>query len=431
MKKTIMHLLSFFARSIVKKYNPVVVGITGSVGKTSSKEAISLILSCQKRVRSNFSNYNNEFGLPLTIIGLKSPGKNLFKWVKVFVFATNLLLFKDKNYPEILVLEMGVDREGDMDYLLKIVKPDRAVLTNISHSHLEYFGSIEKIKKEKVKLLQGLKKGGVAIINLDNDFSKDIKDNLKNLVISYGINSEADVLARDINFVLPENGVKNNFYGINFKLEYKGSVVPVSLSGVISISSVYAILSAVSVAISLEFNIIDLINCLKNFKNPTGRMNILPGIKNTIIIDDTYNSSPESSLIALDFLEKIKKTKNSRRIVVLGDMLELGNYSEDGHRLVGEKVAKIGVDEIILVGERARDIGRGAIDNKFNKELIFHFTNPEDAGLFLQDRISEHDVVLIKGSQGVRLEKTVKEIMAEPEKARELLVRQTDEWLKK
>ncbi len=426
-----MHLLSFFARSIVKKYSPVVVGITGSVGKTSSKEAISLILSCQKRVRSNFSNYNNEFGLPLTIIGLKSPGKNLFKWVKVFVFATNLLLFKDKNYPEILVLEMGVDREGDMDYLLKIVKPDRAVLTNISHSHLEYFGSIEKIKKEKVKLLQGLKKGGVAIINLDNDFSKDIKDNLKNLVISYGINSEADVLARDINFVLPENGVKNNFYGINFKLEYKGSVVPVSLSGVISISSVYAILSAVSVAISLEFNIIDLINCLKNFKNPTGRMNILPGIKNTIIIDDTYNSSPESSLIALDFLEKIKKTKNSRRIVVLGDMLELGNYSEDGHRLIGEKVAKIGVDEIILVGERARDIGRGAIDNKFNKELIFHFTNPEDAGLFLQDRISEHDVVLIKGSQGVRLEKTVKEIMAEPEKARELLVRQTDEWLKK
>lgn len=431
MKKTIIHLLSFFARSIVKKYNPVVVGITGSVGKTSSKEAISLILSCQKRVRSNFSNYNNEFGLPLTIIGLKSPGKNLFKWVKVFVFATNLLLFKDKNYPEILVLEMGVDREGDMDYLLKIVKPDRAVLTNISHSHLEYFGSIEKIKKEKVKLLQGLKKGGVAIINLDNDFSKDIKDNLKNLVISYGINSEADVLARDINFVLPENGVKNNFYGINFKLEYKGSVVPVSLSGVISISSVYAILSAVSVAISLEFNIIDLINCLKNFKNPTGRMNILPGVKNTIIIDDTYNSSPESSLIALDFLEKIKKTKNSRRIVVLGDMLELGNYSEDGHRLVGEKVAKIGVDEIILVGERARDIGRGAIDNKFNKELIFHFTNPEDAGLFLQDRISENDVVLIKGSQGVRLEKVVKEIMAEPEKAGELLVRQTDEWLKK
>lgn len=426
-----MHLLSFFARSIVEKYNPVVVGITGSVGKTSSKEAISLILSCQKRVRSNFSNYNNEFGLPLTIIGLKSPGKNLFKWVKVFVFATNLLLFKDKNYPEILVLEMGVDREGDMDYLLKIVKPDRAVLTNISHSHLEYFGSIEKIKKEKVKLLQGLKKGGVAIINLDNDFSKDIKDNLKNLVISYGINSEADVLARDINFVLPENGVKNNFYGINFKLEYKGSVVPVSLSGVISISSVYAILSAVSVAISLEFNIIDLINCLKNFKNPTGRMNILPGVKNTIIIDDTYNSSPESSLIALDFLEKIKKTKNSRRIVVLGDMLELGNYSEDGHRLVGEKVAKIGVDEIILVGERARDIGRGAIDNKFNKELIFHFTNPEDAGLFLQDRISENDVVLIKGSQGVRLEKVVKEIMAEPEKAGELLVRQTDEWLKK
>lgn len=423
-----MHLLAFFAKRIIKKYQPMIVGITGSVGKTSSKEAISLILSCKKRVRANFSNYNNEFGLPLTIIGLKSPGKNIFKWLSIFLFAIKLLFFKDKNYPEILVLEMGIDREGDMDYLLKIVKPDRAVLTNISHSHMEYFGSLEKIKKEKAKLLHGLKKNGVAVINFDNEECRDVSKNLKSVFISYGLKTESDVFAKDINFVLPEKNLKDNFFGVNFKLEYKGSVVPVSLPGLVGIAPVYAILSAVSVAISLGYNLIDLIDCLKKFKNQAGRMNVISGIKNTIIIDDTYNSSPESSLVALNFMKEIKKKKGTKKIAVLGDMLELGSYTVGGHRLVGEKALEANVDEMILVGEKARDIGRGAIDKGFDKDFIFNFMNVDEAGLFLQNRISEGDIILLKASQGIRLEKAVKEIMAEPNLAEELLVRQSDSW---
>ncbi len=426
-----MKLLAFFANKIIKKYKPKVVGITGSVGKTSSKEAISLVLSCQKRVRSSFSNYNNEFGLPLTIIGLKSPGKNLFKWFFVFCKAIFLLFFKDKSYPEYLVLEMGIDREGDMDYLLKIVKPDRAVLTNISHSHLEYFGSIDKIKKEKMKLLHGLKKGGVAIVNSDNDFLKNVKEELKVLLINYGFKPGANILARDLNFILPDGDLKNNFYGANFKLEYRGSIVPVVLPGVISKSSVYSVLSALAVAISFDFNLIDLVGCLKNIKVPVGRMNVLSGIKNTILIDDTYNSSPESSLLALDFLQSIKKRQNRRKIVALGDMLELGNYSEEGHRLIGDKISKLDIDEIVLVGEKSRDIGRGAIAGGFDKNFIFQFKESSEAGLFLQKRMSEGDVVLLKGSQGVRMEKAVKEIMAEPMKSGELLVRQSNEWVDK
>jgi UDP-N-acetylmuramoyl-tripeptide--D-alanyl-D-alanine ligase len=431
MKKIVMKLLAFFANKIIKKYKPKVVGITGSVGKTSSKEAISLVLSCQKRVRSSFSNYNNEFGLPLTIIGLKSPGKNLFKWFFVFCKAIFLLFFKDKSYPEYLVLEMGIDREGDMDYLLKIVKPDRAVLTNISHSHLEYFGSIDKIKKEKMKLLHGLKKGGVAIVNSDNDFLKNVKEELKVLLINYGFKPGANILARDLNFILPDGDLKNNFYGANFKLEYRGSIVPVVLPGVISKSSVYSVLSALAVAISFDFNLIDLVGCLKNIKVPVGRMNVLSGIKNTILIDDTYNSSPESSLLALDFLQSIKKRQNRRKIVALGDMLELGNYSEEGHRLIGDKISKLDIDEIVLVGEKSRDIGRGAIAGGFDKNFIFQFKESSEAGLFLQKRMSEGDVVLLKGSQGVRMEKAVKEIMAEPMKSGELLVRQSNEWVDK
>lgn len=431
MKKIVMKLLAFFANKIIKKYKPKIVGITGSVGKTSSKEAISLVLSCQKRVRSSFSNYNNEFGLPLTIIGLKSPGKNFFKWFFVFCKAIFLLFFKDKSYPEYLVLEMGIDREGDMDYLLKIVKPDRAVLTNISHSHLEYFGSIDKIKKEKMKLLHGLKKGGIAIVNSDNDFLKNVKEELKVLLINYGFKPGANILARDLNFILPDGDLKNNFYGANFKLEYRGSIVPVILPGVISKSSVYSVLSALAVAISFDFNLIDLVGCLKNIKVPVGRMNVLPGIKNTILIDDTYNSSPESSLLALDFLQSIKKRQNRRKIVALGDMLELGNYSEEGHRLIGDKISKLDIDEIVLVGEKSRDIGRGAIAGGFDKNFIFQFKESSEAGLFLQKRMSEGDVVLLKGSQGVRMEKAVKEIMAEPMKSGELLVRQSNEWVNK
>ena len=431
MKKIVMRLLAFFANKIIKKYQPKVVGITGSVGKTTSKEAISLVLSYQKKVRSNFSNYNNEFGLPLTIIGLKSPGKNFVKWLLIFWKAIILLLFKDKNYPEFLVLEMGIDREGDMDYLLKIVRPDRAVLTNISHSHLEYFGSIDKIKKEKMKLLHGLKKGGVAIVNSDNDFLRNVKEELKVLLINYGFKPGAHILARDLNFVLPDGDLKNNFYGVNFKLEYKGSVVPVVLPGVISKSSVYSVLSALAVAVSFDFNLMDLIGCLKNIKVPAGRMNVIPGIKNTILIDDTYNSSPESTLLALDFLQSIKKRQGRRKIVALGDMLELGNYSEEGHQLIGDKISKLDVDEIILVGERSRDIGRGAIAGGFDKNFIFQFKESGEAGLFLQKRMSEGDVILLKGSQGIRMEKAVKEVMAEPMKSTEILVRQSEEWIKK
>ncbi|PKM91463.1 hypothetical protein CVU82_02605 [Candidatus Falkowbacteria bacterium HGW-Falkowbacteria-1] len=430
MKKIVVKLLAFFARRIIKKYNPMVIGVTGSVGKTSSKAAIDLVLSCKKRVRSSFSNYNNEFGLPLTIIGLKSPGKNFFAWLNVFWQAKKILFFRDQNYPEVLVLEMGVDRVGDMDYLLSIVKPDRAVLTNVSHSHIEYFGGLEQIKKEKVKLLKGLRKGGVAIINFDNDYIKDVKNDLKNPVLSYGINSQADIIAKDVNFVFPEGDLDEVFYGAIFKLEYKGSIVPVSLPRAISLPAVYSLLSAFSVAVSMGFHLIDLTDCVKEFKNPKGRMNLLKGIKNTVIIDDTYNSSPESSKFALDFLKRVKKDKNRKKFVVLGDMLELGHYSEEGHSLVGKKISDMDIDELILIGEKARDIGRGAIEGGFKKEKVFYFMDVSEAGLFVQNRISKGDIILIKASQGMRLERVVKEIMAEPNKAEELLVRQSSEWKK-
>jgi UDP-N-acetylmuramoyl-tripeptide--D-alanyl-D-alanine ligase len=160
-------------------------------------------------------------------------------------------------------------------------------------------------------------------------------------------------------------------------------------------------------------------------------MNLIKGIKNSIIIDDTYNSSPQSTLSAIDIAKIIPIDKDSRSFAVLGDMLELGAYSEEGHKEVGEYVFKSGFNKLITVGEKARDIGRGAKRVGMKRDDIFNFKNSEEAKKFIQDRIKEGDLLLIKGSQGVRMEKIVKEIMANPQGAEYLLVRQEEEWLKK
>lgn len=145
-KKIILFKLKYLAKKILAKYKPRIVGITGSVGKTSAKEAIFAVLSAKFRVRQSLKNYNNEFGLPLSIIGTESPGKNLFGWLKIFWQAYKLILVTDKKFPEILILEMGVDKPGDMDYLNSIAATDIGVVTGIGEAHLENFGSVEKIK---------------------------------------------------------------------------------------------------------------------------------------------------------------------------------------------------------------------------------------------------------------------------------------------
>jgi len=157
-------------------------------------------------------------------------------------------------------------------------------------------------------------------------------------------------------------------------------------------------------------------------------MNILPGIKNTFIIDDSYNSSPEAALAALNVLGRIKVDEGASKYAVLGDMLEIGVYTEEGHQLVGRKLVENGISRLIAVGERARDIIRGAKEAGLEDDYIFYFDDSEEAGRFLQDRIKAGDIILVKGSQGVRMERAVKEIMAEPDKAAELLVRQGKEW---
>jgi len=429
MKYILRLKLKILARLIIKKYQPVVIGITGSVGKTSAKEAIFEVLKDHFSVRMSSKNYNNEIGLPLTIIGSESAGHDLFGWLKVFFQAWGLLISKDRNYPRVLILELGVDRPGDMAYLTSIAPPSVGLVTMVSYSHLEYFGSLVNIKKEKQVLIEKLSNQegqGLAILNYDNEATREMAEVSRARVLTYGLREGADLQAQDIIY----NFTKGNYelLGLNFKLNYKGSIVPVTIPGVMSPTALRAALAGAAVGLYFELNLVEIARALRDFVLPPGRMHLLPGIKHTFIIDDTYNSSPEAALAAVEILEAIKIETGAKKYAVLGDMLEIGHYTEEGHRLVGQKVAASGIDCLIVVGDKARDFAHGAQTAGMSESHIFHFDRAEEAGLFLRERIKEGDVLLVKGSQGARMEKIVKELMAEPERAAELLVRQGLEW---
>ncbi|HPY08366.1 MAG: UDP-N-acetylmuramoyl-tripeptide--D-alanyl-D-alanine ligase [Patescibacteria group bacterium] len=426
MKKLLLLQLKIVAQKLISKYKPVIISITGSIGKTSTKEAIYHVLKNKFSVRTSFKNYNNEIGLPLTIIGVESPGKSYFGWLLVFLRALRLLIFTDKKYPKILVLEMGVDRPGDMDYLISIAPPQIAVVTAVSYSHLEYFGNLNNIKKEKQKLVESLDSHGLAILNFDSEPVCEMASVSQARVMSFSLNHQSDIKAQDIIYNFSRDGYELS--GINFKLNYQGSIVPVFMKNVMSEPALYASLAAAAVGLHFKMNLVEIADSLSDFSLPAGRMNVLPGIKHSFIIDDTYNSSPEAAISAVKILGKIKIDNNAKKYAIMGDMLEIGSFTEEGHQLVGKKIATEQIDVLVAVGERSRDFIRGAKEAGLEDEQIFYFDKPEEAGRFLQNRIKEGDVLLIKGSQGARMEKVVKELIAEPEQADKLLVRQSKEW---
>jgi UDP-N-acetylmuramoyl-tripeptide--D-alanyl-D-alanine ligase len=428
MKKILQLKLKLLAKLILKKYKPKVIGITGSVGKTSAKEAIFSVLSVSYKTRRNIKNYNNEIGLPLTIIGVESPGRSFIGWLIVFLKAIKLLIINEKKYPEMLVLEMGVDRPGDMEYLLSIVKCDIGIMTTIGTSHLEFFGTVENIEKEKTLLLNSLKPGGWSVLNNDDERIRKIAKNLKSKNITYGFSEKSNVRAIEISFSFEKNKSLENLIGLSFKLGYNGSYVPVLVPGVISETSIYSCLIAACVGVIYDINLLKISEALRSLKLPSSRMNLIKGIKKTLIIDDSYNSSPQSAKAALEVLSKISISKENKKIAILGDMLELGNISEKSHFEIGNLLFELGINQLYAIGSRARDIAQGARSAGMKDGDIFEFADSEEAGKFIQQKITKGDLLLVKGSQGVRTEKIVKELMADPLRASELICRQDESW---
>jgi UDP-N-acetylmuramoyl-tripeptide--D-alanyl-D-alanine ligase len=415
-RKFISWLLKPLIKAVLKKYKPRVIGITGSVGKTSAKEAIFAVLKNKYSVYRNAKNFNNELGLPLTILGLeKSGGKNIFSWLGIILKACNLLLFTNKKYPQVLVLEMGADRPGDIKYLTSMAKPDIAVITTIGQSHIEYFGSIENIAKEKISITDSLGKEDFIIINGDDPFLQSVAKNKKTPVRTFGQGASCDIKISKVGLVY-----HRETFGTNFKLNYQGAEMPIFLPNILGSQHAMAAAAACAVALVMGLNLVEAAANIQDYQPALGRTKLLPGVKNSWLIDDTYNSSPQSSKVALEILNQMPS--EGRKIAVLGDMLELGAQSESEHNLIGKLVFDLKIDYLFVVGERSRDIARGAIEAGMSEDKIFHFPKTFEAGTFLQERLKPSDVVLIKGSRGMKMEQVVYELMARPWDANEYLV---------
>lgn len=429
LKNILQWKLRILSRMVLRRYAPRVIGITGSVGKTSTKDAIFTVLKSQHRVWKNAKNFNNEIGVPLAILGEERSGNaNIFQWVGIFFRALRTACIRRAEYPEMLVIEMGADKTGDIAYLTEFVPCTVGVVTAVSGVHLEYFKTLDRVISEKRKMISHLSADGFAVLNADDEQVVAMREKTRAKVITYGFSDLADVRGIDpeIDEVVLENDSGWHVPGMRFKVSSQGSVVPVFLPTVLGRHQVYAGLAAAAVGLAFGMNLHEIAEALRTFVSPPGRMNLLPGIKYSRIIDDSYNSSPQAALAALDTLMQLHAP--GRKIAVLGDMAELGDDSVRGHEDVGRYVTSKGVDLLVTVGEKAKIIAQAAREAGMPAERVLEFDHPEVAGRFIQKELRKGDLTLVKGSQVVRTEKIVKELMAEPLRAAELLVRQGEEW---
>lgn len=429
-RKVLQIVLKGLARQVLNKYQPQIIGITGSVGKTTAKEATIKVLSAKYRVRGNIKNYNNEIGLPLTILGLESAGKSLIGWFKIFIKSCYLILFQQVSYPEFLVLEMGVDHPGDMDYLLSVVKPISGIVTTIGQAHLEFFGTPDGIAAEKGKLISYLPTSGFAVLNIDDKRVAAMATGSKANIVSYGFDSKAEVRASDLSFNYEQVSKlsPDSLPGLIFKLNYQGSIVPVAMPAVISEAAVYSALAAAAIGLKYDLSLLDIAEALRGFRPPKGRLNALPGSQKRIILDDTYNASPTSVIAALNILGRLPADNKKQRVAILGDMLELGIDSSTEHCRIGQVVAKLPIGQLVLVGPLARLIGEEARTQGWKGEASF-FDNSTEATKEIDKIIPEAATVLLKGSQGMRIEKITKALLNDQSRASEWLVRQDKAWL--
>jgi UDP-N-acetylmuramoyl-tripeptide--D-alanyl-D-alanine ligase len=397
----------------------VVIGITGSVGKSSAKKAIYEILKKKYKVYCDKSCYSADISIPLAIIGLESGGHSVDKWIRI-IFKTISSLIKKNDYPDVIILEMGVNKPNDMKKMLAAAKLDIGIITSIGNfpSHTEYFKDAKQIVREKFLLARSLGKKDLAILNLDDELIKELSGSVKAEIITYGFGESADIRAEEILSGGKKFRTEDGSMGMRFKISFKGTTMPFRLPYALGRGQIYSALSAVAIGIRFGFNLVEMSEILSSYQPLAGRMKIIKGVNGSLIIDDTFNSNPNSALSAL---ETIKKLEAPRKIAVLGDMLELGERCEAGHKEVGKDVAR-SVDFLFTYGDKSKTIGQQAQKNEMKEENIFHFENIEELIDLLKKAIQAGDIILIKGSRAMHMEKIVREIMAKPELADELLV---------
>ena len=296
LKKIVTYILQIESRLIILKYKPKIIAITGSVGKTSTKDAVYAVISSISYVRKSEKSYNSEIGLPLTILGCSNGWNNPFVWF-INIFKGLWLFLFPHQYPKWLVLEVGVGHPDDMRRTASWLKTDVVIITAIGEtpSHIEFFISRKHLIEEKSKLIKTLKQDGLLILNADDEDVFAMRTKTKSHTLTYGFKEGADILGSGDSIFYDDNGlsaVAGVPKGVIFRVDENGVSLPVVIEGVFGRNHVYASLAALALSSGLKLNMLNAVNTLKNYDVPQGRMRLLKGINDSFIIDDTYNSSP-------------------------------------------------------------------------------------------------------------------------------------------
>lgn len=427
MKYLITFILTWCSRRVLNQHKPVIIAVTGSVGKTSTKEAIATVLRSKFNVRTARKNFNTEIGVPLTILGIEQP-KSKVGWLVILLQAFYKSYWSNKTnrtYPSHLVLEFGADRPGDIAHLCRLAPPSVGVITAITHVHVANYPSFETLVAEKAELVKALPRDGLAVLNADEELVMAMATTTHAEVVTFGFGPDSEVDGEGYHLER-EPSVATCFTVHDRRT---GEQTEVVLKNAIGIHQAYDALAAIAVGVRFGISLGEAAEALKSYASPPGRLKPIAGIKGSLLLDDSYNAAPSSTKAALDVLKQFSPGENGRRIAALGHMAELGSYTEEMHREIGWRAAECGVDLLVCSGEMAADICRGAKEAGMRDEQMVTAKNPEEAGRYLDHEVRKGDVVLIKGSQSARMEKVTKDLLAEPNRANELLVRQEDEWL--
>jgi UDP-N-acetylmuramoyl-tripeptide--D-alanyl-D-alanine ligase len=375
-------MLKNLSRKILNKSNAEIIGVTGSVGKSSTKEAIFKVLNesqkYKNRVAKSEGNLNNEIGLPLSILGFKrSP-----KWYEIFSYMYNVYIranYKNTNPLKdkaILVLEYAADKPGDMDYLVSIAKPKIAIITKISPAHLELFGTIDNVIKEKGRIAEILSSDGTLFLNKDDKNSSLLAKKTSAKVIYF----------KDT--------------GLNLYREIAENV-----------GKYYEISNG------------EIKKALYDFKLPAGRLSIFSGIKNSTIIDSSYNASPDAVKLTLNFLRNYNNS--GRKVAILGDMRELGEFSEKAHKGIAYEIIE-NADVAILIGPQMQKWVKPILDE--NHFINRSFINFRDAKSYIVSSVKENDIILVKGSQNTLCLERVVELLLKNKNDIQSLCRRGSGW---
>ena len=359
--------LAAFQRS---RFNIPVVAVTGSNGKTTTKDMIALVLSEKYKVLKTQGNLNNEIGLPLTLLGLEDDH-------------------------EVAVVEMGMNHLGEIHRLAEIAKPNIGIITNIGVSHIQNLGTRENILKAKMEIFDFFTSEDNAILNGDDEYLSKITGELPFQIKYYGTKDIAGIRAENISLLGEQ--------GISYDLKIGDKMYPIEIS-IPGKHNVYNSLAAAAVGNLMGIGLPDIAKSLKSYRSGDMRLNIFSIDNNIKVIDDVYNASPDSMKAAIEILKDLGE---GRKIAILGDMLELGDYSQKAHTEVGETVAHKGIDILITVGKESKFIGAGARNCAMDNQSIIHLECNKDVIEYLDTFIEQGDKILVKGSRGMKMEEIV------------------------